>query len=254
MRALASLFPVVLMDVGLFVAFVGMASLVKPIAFLGIASRPRAGGWLLVGALFILVAILWPAQEIHVAEPRNILDRATPSYQFSESHAIAIRATPERVHHAIRDVTADEILLFRTLVWIRRLGRSGPESILNVPERQPLLDVATRTSFILLTDTGREIVLGTVVISPPGLRWRGLPTPGDFVALGQRSGVALATMNFEIAQEGGTSIVTTETRVYATDSTSRRRFAAYWRLIYPGSTFIRRMWLRAIKKRAEGSL
>jgi len=25
----------------------------------------------------------------------------------------------------------------------------------------------------------------------------------------------------------------------------------YWRVIYPGSALIRRMWLRAIKKRAE---
>jgi hypothetical protein len=28
-------------------------------------------------------------------------------------------------------------------------------------------------------------------------------------------------------------------------------FGAYWRVIYPGSSLIRYMWLRAIKKRAE---
>jgi len=32
----------------------------------------------------------------------------------------------------------------------------------------------------------------------------------------------------------------------------RRRFAAYWRLIYPGSALIRRSWLRAIRQRATG--
>ena len=31
---------------------------------------------------------------------------------------------------------------------------------------------------------------------------------------------------------------------------ARRRFAAYWRVIYPGSAIIRRMWLRAIERRA----
>ncbi|HYW41393.1 MAG TPA: hypothetical protein VE959_00970 [Bryobacteraceae bacterium] len=31
-------------------------------------------------------------------------------------------------------------------------------------------------------------------------------------------------------------------------------FAAYWRMIYPGSALIRRMWLRAIKRRAEGGI
>ena len=30
-----------------------------------------------------------------------------------------------------------------------------------------------------------------------------------------------------------------------------RGFAAYWRVIYPGSALIRRMWQRAIKQRAE---
>ena len=42
-------------------------------------------------------------------------------------------------------------------------------------------------------------------------------------------------------------------RVHATDASARRRFAAYWRVIYPGSALIRRMWLRAIRVRAEAS-
>jgi hypothetical protein len=45
--------------------------------------------------------------------------------------------------------------------------------------------------------------------------------------------------------------LTTETRVYATDASTRRRFALYWRVIYPGSALIRRMWLRAIAHRAQ---
>ncbi|MFL6200136.1 MAG: hypothetical protein ACJ76J_13235 [Thermoanaerobaculia bacterium] len=35
---------------------------------------------------------------------------------------------------------------------------------------------------------------------------------------------------------------------------ARRRFAAYWRIIYPGSAFIRIMWLKAIRERAHGRL
>jgi hypothetical protein len=44
-----------------------------------------------------------------------------------------------------------------------------------------------------------------------------------------------------------------ETRVHTTDAAAERRFAVYWRLIYPGSAFIRRMWLEAIRRRAESS-
>jgi hypothetical protein len=36
-------------------------------------------------------------------------------------------------------------------------------------------------------------------------------------------------------------------------SGAARRRVMYWRIIQPGSAFIRRMWLRAIQKRAEGS-
>ena len=37
----------------------------------------------------------------------------------------------------------------------------------------------------------------------------------------------------------------------ATDTRARRAFRAYWTIVHPGSAFIRRMWLRALKRRAE---
>jgi hypothetical protein len=59
-------------------------------------------------------------------------------------------------------------------------------------------------------------------------------------------------MNFRVTDEGkGWTRVTTQTRVVATDAAASRRFAVYWRIIYPGSAFIRRMWLAAIARRAE---
>jgi len=55
-------------------------------------------------------------------------------------------------------VTAEEIVFFRTLTWLRRFGRPGPEGILNLPPHVPLLDVATRTSFLVLAEeAGREM-------------------------------------------------------------------------------------------------
>jgi hypothetical protein len=64
-------------------------------------------------------------------------------------------------------------------------------------------------------------------------------------------GFALATMNFLVTPDGsGGSLVSTETRVFANSASARRQFAAYWRIIYPGSAIIRRMWLRAIERRA----
>jgi hypothetical protein len=237
---------------GLTTAFVGVVSLVKPPSWLGIRTRRHAA--LLVALGFVVVVTGWalPAKAVRVNSPRTQLDRFAPEFQFNEFHSIRVRAPKEQVYRAIKSVTADEILLFRTLTWVRRLGRPGPESILRAPERQPLLEVATRTSFLLLAEeANREIVLGTVVAAPRGWRPARRPTPEDYKTL-REPGFALAAMNFLIEDAGpGACRVTTETRVYATDASTRRRFAAYWRVIYPGSALIRRMWLRAIARRAE---
>ena len=184
--------------------------------------------------------------------PRTQLDHFVPVYQFHEFHSIRVAASKEKVYGAIKAVSADEIFLFRTLTWIRRLGRSGPESILNAPEHQPLLDVATKTSFLLLAEEpNHEIVVGTAVVVPRGWRPTRRSTPEDFRAA-REPGFALAAMNFLIEEAGpGACTVTTETRIFATDRSARRRFAAYWRVVYPGSALIRSMWLRAIARRAE---
>ena len=146
--------------------------------------------------------------------------------------------------------------MFRTLTWLRRFGRPGPESILNPPAQVPVLDVAAKTSFLILAEEpNREIVLGTLVVAPRGWRPTVKPTPDNFKALivtTNNPGFATATMNFRIEDAEPTACtLTTETRVYATDESTRRRFALYWRVIYPGSALIRRMWLRAIAHRAE---
>jgi hypothetical protein len=178
------------------------------------------------------------------------LDEFAPEHEFNEVHAIRVRAPTERVYRAIKEVTAGEIALFRALTWIRRLGRKGKESILNPPPDEPVLGVATRTGFLMLADEPeREIVVGTVVIVPAGAR---KPRTAEEFKRIDASGFARATMNFRIEDAGdGTSVVSTETRVHATDAQSRRRFRRYWTIIRPGSGFLRWMWLRAIRRRAE---
>jgi hypothetical protein len=244
--------PVVLTDVGIAIAFTGLVSLVKPLAFLGIGSRPWAAAVVLAGALVAIVATRLPASEMKVDATRTILDRVAPVYQFHEVHTSTIHATPERVYQAITAVTANDILLFRTLIAIRNFGQPLPPDIASMPENTPMLEVATRTTFVKLADTPHEIVVGTVVHRPPGSgSWRPR-TPDEFLALRSRPGWALATMNYLIEPaSAGATFVSTETRVYATDEYARRKFAIYWRIIYPGSALIRRMWLRAVRLKVE---
>jgi hypothetical protein len=245
---------VALTDAGLALVLVGVVSLVRPLRRLRIPTRRRALAVAAAGAAIAGAGLMMPAAPRHVEHPATALDRALPTYQFHEVHEIAVRAPADRVYRAVKEVAAGEIRFFRTLIWLRRFGRPLPESILNAPVDRPLLDVATATTFALLADTPREVLVGTVVAAPDG--WRrgrdGPLTREEFLALRERPGFALAAMTFVITtREDGISVVSTETRVVGTDASTTRRFGAYWRIIYPGSALIRRMWLRAIRERAE---
>ena len=94
-----------------------------------------------------------------------------------------------------------------------------------------------------------ELVLGMVgfVHAPkPHLR-----TPEEFKAFTAPGGLRVA-FNLRVVDEGGGVVrVSTETRSFGNDEGARRAFARYWRLIYPGSSIIRRVWLDAIVARAE---
>ena len=188
------------------------------------------------------------------ADLKAALDEFAPAYQFGERHAIPIRASAWQVFDAVLTVSASEIPFYRELAWVRRGGHSGPETILNPPDDVPLIAVATRTSFVeLASRPGREFVMGTVVIAPPGVRLALGSNPESFKTLTQ-PGFAKATIGFEIQpQPDGSCRLLAETRVHATDYVSRATFARYWRVIGAGSGFVRQMWLRAIKIRAESS-
>jgi hypothetical protein len=246
------MFAVVVVYAGLLTSFLGFVSFLKPFRFIGIATRSHGLAVLGAGFIVIVIGMSLPAREERVESTQMKLDEFVPAWQFNEVHSIRVKASPDKVYRAIKEVRAGEIRLFQTLTWIRRFGRPGPESILNAPENVPLLEVATRTSFLALAEEPeREIVLGTLVVVPPGWRPKGKPSPDGFKAL-REPGFALAATNFRLEDTGaGETVVTTETRVYATDEATRRRFAPYWRVIYPGSALIRRMWLKAAKKRTE---
>ena len=233
---------------GALIAAFGLMHAIKPVARLGIRSRRRGLAVAASGAILSAAGLSAPAFERRTMRDGVHLDAFAPDWQFNEIHMRRIAAPPERVYEAIKRVRADEIWLFHTLTRIRRGGRPLPAGILNAGSERPVLDIALDGGFVSLADDPpREIVIGTVVVAPRGRR----------PALTRESyraplppGVALGTMNFLVEPDGSSgSIVSTETRVFASDASARRRFAVYWRLIYPGSALIRRMWLRAIEKR-----
>ncbi len=185
-----------------------------------------------------------------------LLDQYMPAYDFEEAHEIEVCAVPADAYRAIREVTPAEVPLLRTLFRIR----SAPAHRLlasRLPFRSPesLIEQALHGGFVLLAeDPGRELALGTV-----GQFWRlgsGIPLhladARAFLAFG-RPDHAKAVLGFGVAAiPGGGALVSTRTRVRVPVRSARRRFALYWLAIHPASALIRRNWLRAIKRRAEG--
>jgi hypothetical protein len=234
-------------------AFVlSLIGLVRPARRLGMSTRRRATVNMAIAlAVFVLLAIV-PPPVTRVAARMSELDEVAPTYHYAERHSQYINASPAQVYSATKTVTAEEIWLFRTFTSLRRFGQPGPESILNAPEHLPLLDVALRSGFVLLSDRPpREVVFGAIVAAPPRSRRKGPVTP-DFYRTISAPGFVKATMNFRIEPDGTGSRITTETRVHGTDTAAILRFTPYWRTILPGSWILRMTWLDAIRRRAEG--
>jgi DHHA1 domain len=153
------------------VAAAGLVSVLRPVRVLRIRNRWIAAIVLFVGAVGAWRVLNAPVLAAYVTERTSKLDEFAPIYQFSESASIPVRASADRVYEALFRVTAAEVPLYRTLVWIRRGGASGPESVLNPSDYEPLIRVATRTSFMMLAEVpGREFVMGAVVMAPEGVK------------------------------------------------------------------------------------
>jgi len=181
------------------------------------------------------------------------IDDFLPRYHFSEIHDVRVRASRRQTWEAIQLVTAREIRFFTTLMAIRRLPALLAGHVRSAGAlRRPILEGALRSGFVLLAETPPdELVVGTI-----GRFWRAtgqslaLAGPGEFLAF-DRPGYARCALDFRLEDAVGETRVITETRIFTPEAGVKRRFGAYWLVVHPGSAFIRRMWLAAIRRRAE---
>src|SRR5437667_10803608 len=163
LTALPNLIAVAMMYAGLIAAILGAVSVLKPLRFAGIHSGAIAAAVIAGGVALIVCGVLVPRPLVRIDHARSDLDRAMPQWQFHEVHRTHVDAPPDRVYRAIHAVTADEILLFRTLTWIRqpRLRPPARETILAPAAGVPILDVAMHSGFRRLSQRdGRELVPG----------------------------------------------------------------------------------------------
>lgn len=183
------------------------------------------------------------------------LDRLLPTYDFRERHARVVAAAPELVYRALHDVTLGEMPLVRPLFALRSLParfvrRGGLPRTSDAPILAQMIDFGFA---ILAEQPPRELVAGE--ISKPWTLKGARPLPSIRDAAGfaafDRAGFVKVAMNFGVVEHDDGTLLTTETRILATDPRSRRNFGRYWFVIRLGSGAIRRSWLRAIARRAE---
>lgn len=177
-----------------------------------------------------------------------LMDRFVPDFDVSERHTLVIAATPERVLAATRELRSKELPLFVVLMGLRGLpGLVRGRKVFRLD--RPLLDELVRLGFVRLGETADAFLLGI-----SGRFWRldgGLRrVPADEFASFAEPGWVQAAVDFRVEDHPDGTLLSTETRIVATDEYARRRFGRYWRVIRVGSVAIRWAWLRAIRRRA----
>jgi hypothetical protein len=173
------------------------------------------------------------------------LDKYLPVYDFHEVHRIRIHAAPDRIFAALREVTPREMPLVRMLTAIRGLHTQA---------QTPLLAQMLQRNMLLSDEPDKEIVVGLIgqpwVLAGKSFSPR-LGNPREYLEF-HSPGCAKMAFNFRLENNAdGSNMLLTETRVLLTDAASRKKFTAYWTVVYPGSSIIRKMWLEAVRKRAE---
>ena len=184
------------------------------------------------------------------------LDQFLSRYDFTEIHTVKVKASPERTLAAVKALTPSELSpLVGMLLGLRDLpsrltGHSGETPT----KTQPFLDQLLEGDFLLLADRTDEVVFGTIgqFWKLIGERKAGVTTPDEFMNFDQTDFAKVAA-NLQVQAADGYTLLSTETRIGAPDSQTRRKFAFYWRLFSMGSGWIRILWLNAIKRRAENT-
>jgi len=239
---------------GIVILGLGLLSVIKPFRFIHIKTRKSSLLLAVAGLLILMVGMILPAPTIRSTGSHQRIDDFMPEYQFYEHHEVAIKAPMEKVAAAIKEVSFADIPAAIWLMRARSLG-SGPSFEPAIVSTRPILELLSQPGTGFLTLDGNDPVeyVGGMVGRP----WSNdqppaISTPDEFNAFRLAGNIKVAFNMHAVDMGDGTVLLTTETRIIGNDASARKTFARYWRVIYPGSSIIRRVWLDAIADRATG--
>lgn len=192
--------------------------------------------------------------------PSRLLDAVLPHPHFVERHHRTVDAPAADVWAAATAVTPGQIRVLGPLMALRSLPAvlTGRRQVTRRAAETSFLTVFQEEGFVELHRDER-VADGRAgaVYGAAGRFWSlsanapvPLTGPEDWAAH-RDPGTVKAAFSLEVAERGGATLVTTETRIIGTDPGARRSFARYWLIIRGPSGLIRRSWLAAIDRQAS---
>ncbi|MCX5203695.1 hypothetical protein OG897_19835 [Streptomyces sp. NBC_00237] len=167
----------------------------------------------------------------------TLIDHYMPKWHFREQHWVAVSAPREEVLRAAREMTWREAPVARFFLAFTRNKLQADGRVLD--------DFAMGGDTVLeLSDN--ELLYGGIGSQAGPVR-PDLPMPEVFRDYAEPG---CTKVGFNMHYSDG--ILTTETRILATDEQTRRNFGRYWFLIRIPSGIIRIALLSAIKRRVDG--
>ena len=184
------------------------------------------------------------------AEEHSSLDPFFPEYQVFERYEVVAHAPAETAFSAAAALKLEDSSLVRAIFSTREmfLGSRPDDNAL----RLGLIEKAKQWGWgVLKVMPGQEMLFGAV--TQP---WVARPvfkslSPEEFIGFMTPGYVKIAWTLRVDPLDQATSILSTETRAFATDQQARKKFRRYWSMVMPGTVLIRRLALCQAKKQAE---
>lgn len=235
--------------IGIVLAVIGTVSLVKPLTILWIYNRKTAGIVIALGCGICLSALYWPAKIIHTQKKQKI-DSIMPYYSFSEYHEVLVNATVDDIKMVLKSMRVRDIPTVKFLMKIRGAPEEKEESgkLPQVDRNNGTFRTADFNYFVMDSTELITVMLvkTTANADPPEMK-----SVDEFMKFSELGYIKVA-LNFRLIPLGNEStLVTTETRNQGLSPEDRSSFGRYWRIIYPGSAIIRRVWLDTLAEKSK---
>lgn len=243
--------------IGLILTVVGIISLIHPLAFLFVLNRTIAADVVFVGILICLVSLFSPAIFYHSKTHNQKIDALLPVFTSNEFHEVCINAPIEKVKQVLTVTGVKDIPVARLLMIIRGIADEDVDLSDRASNNQVGAETISTPDFNFFVVSPDEwvtvMILKAVIITNDADK----PAPPEILTLEQFEafndpGYVKVAVNFRfIRKSDDQTILTTETRNNGITLKDSHVFGIYWRIIYPGSAIIRRVWLDTIKKKAQ---